>query len=337
MSRIDDKELLELKDLLSMPKRVCILSHRNPDGDAVGSSLALKEFLQAHNHWVDVCLPSEYPEFFAWMPSVETIRIYDIEQAAVGEIIRKSEVVFCLDFNSLDRIDKMSPFINPDTQKVVMIDHHLDPYPFANISFSYPAYSSTCELLFDVVEGLNPGYYRGSQSFRDAIYTGIMTDTGSFHHSTSAELFDIMSQLKETGLDDRRLQELIANQLPDKYLKLLGHCLNNRMTLYPEWHFGMIYLNRADYAEFNIQRGDTEGIVNYLMMLKSVHISALVMEQPTIVKLSLRSKGDSDVQSLMSKHFNGGGHRNAAGGAMRASLDTVRQKLLYAVEEMMTH
>lgn len=320
------EDLSKLSELLAFPKEIVLLSHRNPDGDAIGSCLALSLYLQGKGHKTSVLFPSEYPLAFEWMPQSEEIIIYDLTPSVAENAIQKAQIIFCLDFNSLDRIDKMGLKVHASTVPKVLIDHHLDPEPFANLVFSNTSYSSTSEIVYHIIKQLEPSKPI-SRLIADCLYTGIMTDTGSFHHSTSAEVFRLMAELKEGGLDDTRIQELVNNSQPDKYLKLLGHCLHNRMELIPEWNLGIIYLNREDYRNFDIQRGDTEGIINYLMMLKSIKVGILIMNQPSIVKLSMRSKGDFSVQAICREHFNGGGHRNASGGASRLSLEETIKKI----------
>lgn len=316
----------DLKLLLELPKRISILSHRNPDGDAIGSCLALGIFLKSLNHRVDIILPSEYPSYFEWMPQSEEILIYDLSPAQSEESIRKSDIIFLLDFNSLDRIDKIGITVNESKSTKVMIDHHIDPEPIADFIYSDTSASSSSELVFEFIY-LISNQVKNARLIHDCLYVGIMTDTGSFHHSTSSKVFRIVADMKAQGLDDTRIQELVLNSHQDKYLRLLGHCLHNRMEIIPELQCGIIALTRDDYKSFEIQRGDTEGIINYIMMLKSVKIAALIMNQPNIVKLSIRSKGDISVQALCRDHFNGGGHRNAAGGSSKVSLDETIKKL----------
>lgn len=320
----------QLKPLISVPKTCVIISHRNPDGDALGSSLALSLYLQSLNHNVRVIFPSEFPVNFEWMPQTEEIIIYDLNPKLAEESIQKSELIFCLDFNSLDRIDKMGPLVQEKTVPVVMIDHHIDPEPFASLQFSDENASSTSEMVYELINELD-GKKKLSPLIMDCIYTGIMTDTGSFHHATSANVFRIIANFKENGLDDTRIQELVLNNQADKYLRLLGHCLHNRMELMPEQEFGMIWLTKEDYRNFDIRRGDTEGIINYLMMLKSVKVGALIMNQPNIIKLSMRSKGDYSVQQICKLYFNGGGHKNASGGYAKTSLEEAISKLKEAI------
>lgn len=315
-----------LRALLQTPKNCVVLSHRNPDGDALGSSLALSLFLQAFNHQVRVLFPSEYPVNFEWMPQTEEVIIADLQPKLAEQCIQKAELIFCLDFNSLERIDKMGIWVRDQKVPVVMIDHHMDPEPFADLQFSFETASSTSEIIYDIIHQLHPDKL-SQPLIMDCLYTGIMTDTGSFHHATSEKVFEILSAFKKYGLNDTRIQELVSNSQPDKYLRLLGHCLHNRMELFPDQQYGVIWLTKDDYRNFDIKRGDTEGIINYLMMLKSVRVGALIMNQPSIVKLSLRSKGDYSVQQLCKQYFNGGGHRNASGGYSKVSLEETIQKL----------
>ncbi len=320
------QDIKALADLLHFPKKVAILSHRNPDGDAIGSCLALSYYLQSRGHHTQVILPSEFPLCFEWMSQSEKILIYDLSPVESEKAVDTAELIFCLDFNALDRIDRLGVKVQASKSPVVMIDHHLDPEPFAEIAFSDTSMSSTCELIYKIILELNHSNSL-SKDIMECLYTGIMTDTGSFHHNTSESVFNICAEFKRQGLDDTRLQELILNSQPDKYLQLLGHCLHNRMEIFPEQSFGMIYLTKEDYRNFDIRRGDTEGIINYLMMLKSVKVGALIMNQPSIVKLSLRSKGDFSVQAICKEHFNGGGHRNASGGFSKQSLEEVLKKI----------
>lgn len=321
------ENIAQLKSLLSVPKNIVITSHRNPDGDAIGSSLALYHYLNKFGHTVRVIFPSEYPDFVAWMPDAEKITIYDIEPDRSEDLVTKADIIFCLDYNSLDRIDKLGEAIAPlkDTT-LVMIDHHLFPDIQADFQISEPAASSTCELVYDFIVQMED-LDKLDINIAECLFTGILTDTGSFKYSTSAKLFKIVSHLLELGVDDYKLNDMIFNSQEEKHLRLLGHCLKNRMEILPEFKTGIIWLNRSDYEQYDIQRGDTEGIVNYLLKLKGVKIAAFITEQPTIVKLSLRSKGDISVQEIAQKHFRGGGHKNASGGSSYSSLRGTINKL----------
>jgi phosphoesterase RecJ-like protein len=321
------ENIAKLKTLLSVPKDILITSHRNPDGDAIGSSLATYLYLNKLGHTVKVIFPSEYPGFVAWMPDADKIIIYDIEPEKSEEIARRADIIFCLDFNSLERIDKLGEVIAglKDTT-LVMIDHHLYPDIDAEFQISDTEASSTCELIFDFMEMMG-NITMIDRNIGECIFTGIITDTGSFKYSTTPKLFRTVARLLEAGVDDYMLQDLIFNSMEEKHLRLLGHCLRNRMEIIEEFNTGIIWLNKDDYEKFDIQRGDTEGIVNYLLKLKVVKVAALITEQPTIVKLSLRSKGDISVQEIAKKHFRGGGHKNASGGSSFATLKGTINKL----------
>ena len=319
------ENIRELKGLLSIPKDIVITTHRNPDGDAIGSSLALYHYLNTLGHTVRIVSPSEFPDFLAWMPGANDIVIYDLEQERSAELIERADIIFCLDFNSLDRIDKVGELIMPLRCTKVMIDHHLYPENFADFMLSDTTASSTCELIYDFIELLDDKKAI-DVVMAESMYTGILTDTGSFKYSTSSKLFRVVGQLYEIGVDNEKLQDLVFNCLTQKHLLLLGHCLKNRMEILEEYKTGIITLTKEDYAQFEIQRGDTEGIVNYLLKIKNVRMAAFITEQPTIVKISLRSKGDFSVQEIARKHFKGGGHKNAAGGASFQNLRATVKK-----------
>lgn len=328
------ENLNQLKDLLRTPRDIVIVSHRNPDGDAIGSSLALFHFLKQDGHALKVIVPSEYPDAFAWMPDVEGIIIYDNEPEEAEKFVLKAEIIFCLDFNSLDRIDKLGELIEQNKHgKIAMIDHHLYPEPFSDFTLSDTTASSTSELIFDFIEML------GGQAYLDKVvaecmFTGILTDTGSFKYSTSPKLFRIVAQLLELGVDDYMLQDLIFNTKKEKELRLLGYCLYHRMEVIPEYEAALITLTKDDYSDFDIQRGDTEGVVNFLLTMKGINIAAFITEQPKIVKVSLRSKGEISVQQMATKYFKGGGHKNAAGGFAYNTLNTTVKRFKEALAEM---
>jgi len=315
-------EIEQIKELLKLPKDVVILTHRNPDGDALGSSLALKLFLEDQSHSVKVILPSEYPRIFHFLPGIKSCVVYDLNQEYALAEIEKAEVIFCLDFNGLDRIDKMGVKVQESNARKILIDHHLDPEPFADYQFSDTKASSTCELIYDFIENLSQRE-KINTDIGECILTGIITDTGSFKYSTNPRAYQIASQLKEIGVDDYQLNDKIYNTMTEKQLRLLGHCLANRLELIPEYSTGIISLTKEDYHKFQIGRGDTEGIVNHILMIDGIKAAAFIREQPTIVKMSFRSKGDISVADIARNHFNGGGHKNAAGGAAYASLSDI--------------
>ena len=315
-----------VKSLLSSPKKIVITSHRNPDGDAIGSSLGLYHYLVQLGHSVTVTFPSGFPPIFEWMPDSDKIIIFDLQQALTRKAFEEADVIFALDYNSLDRIDKMGEIIRPLSKKhKIMIDHHREPEPFVDFMLSDITASSTSELVFDFIKMLGD-LDKVNKVVGECLYTGIVTDTGSFKFATSPKLFRTVADLIERGVDDYLLQDLIHNNLPEKVLRLLGHCLYDRMEVLPEYKTGIVWLSKKDYEIFDIQRGDTEGIVNHVLSMKDVRLAFFVTEQPTIVKISMRSKGDLNVQEICKDHFNGGGHKNASGGYSYATLKATIDK-----------
>ena len=315
-------EIEKIKEILGFPKYIVTVTHRNPDGDAIGSSLGIRHFLESLGHTVKVILPSEYPTTFHYLKGVDDCMVYDNQPKACAEEILKADIIFCLDFNGLDRVDKIGPHILESKALKILIDHHLDPEPFADHVISDTAASSTCELVHHFINDL--GHLdKIDEHCGDALFTGLITDTGSFRYSTRPQTYEVAARLKEAKVDDYKLNDYIYNNQSAKQLKLLGHCLANRMELIPEFAAGIIHLTKEDYKDFDIRRGDTEGVVNYLLMINGIEVAAFIREQPTIVKLSLRSKGDISVQEICRNHFNGGGHKNASGGAAYAKLEDI--------------
>ncbi len=303
----------ELKSLLSIPKDIVITTHRNPDGDAIGSSLGLRHYLEQLGHTVKVAVPSEFPHFLNWMPGTKDILVYDTGQEEVKKVLEKPDMVFCLDFNSLERIDKMGELIAQLKTKIVLIDHHLYPEPFYDFEMHDVTASSTSELVYDFINLLGDKRLI-NLDVADCLFTGILTDTGSFKYATSPKLFRLVADLLELGVDDNRIQNLVFNSLEEKHLRLLGHVLDNRMEVLDEYRTAIITLTKQDYEKYKISRGDTEGLVNYLLQMSNVALAIFIHEQPTITKISLRSKGNFSVQEIAKKHFRGGGHKNASGG-----------------------
>ena len=319
---MNEQEILEIKDLLSSPKQIVILSHRNPDGDAVGSTIGLGLLLQKLHHNVKVVLPSEYPNMLSYIPAQEMIHIFDLQHDECRDIVDKADLIFLLDFNGLDRIDKLGENVQFSTKPKIMIDHHIDPEPIADYFLSETEASSTCELVYKFTELLGLTHLLNVDA-GTALFTGLITDTGSFKFATRPYTYEVASKLKQLGVDDYTLQNKIFNSLKEKQLRLLGHCLANRFERIEGYDAGYIYLTRQDYLDFDIQRGDTEGIVNYMLMVHNINVAALITKQPSLVKISLRSKGDINVQEMAVKHFKGGGHKNASGGAAYAKLEDV--------------
>ncbi len=330
---MEDIKKLE-KIIRGEPKKMVILSHRNPDGDSMGSSLGLAMMLKKFMHTVTIIFPSEYPVVFSYLKGHEDIKIYDLENQNCIDEVLQGEVIFCLDFNDLDRIDKLGEAVSQNEGAVkILVDHHLYPGAFPDIIFHDTEASSTSELVFKIFEDLEL-FGKMDPFMGEALLTGIITDTGSFKYSTRSYTYQVAAKLKEMGVDDYALQDSIFNSMEVKNLKLLGYCLNRRMNIMEKAKAGYIYLTREDYKRFNIQRGDTEGIVNYLLKIKKVRVAGFITEQPSIIKISLRSKGDINVQEIATKYFNGGGHKNASGGGVYAKLDDVIRRFETEIKKL---
>jgi phosphoesterase RecJ-like protein len=328
----------DLSQLIRVPQNVAILSHRNPDGDAIGSSLAMQHYLAQYGHTSHVIFPSEFPVEFEALPGAEEVLIWDIHTEECKHVLAKKNLFIFLDFNAYNRIDRLGDYVKDLPGSRIMIDHHLYPDPIADFIFSDTAASSTCEMVYQFIVGMGD-HMKITPMVGKCIYTGLVTDTGSFRYATNPNVYRIAADLVERGTDDTAVQDMIFNSQTEKNLRLLGHCLSNRMEFYPEYRTALIWLSKKDYEQFNIQRGDTEGIVNYLLSVRDVKLAAFIHNQPTVVKLSLRSKGDLDVQEICKKHFNGGGHKNASGAysheSLKATIDKFKNLLPEYKEQLL--
>ena len=311
-----------IKQHLNVPTNIGVITHRNPDGDAIGSSLGLKLFLEQFGHHVKVLLPSEYPLIFNYLPEIDSVQVFDIHPEDVKKSLSNCEIIFCLDFNGLDRIDPLAPELLTSKAFKVMIDHHIDPEPFADWYFSDTNASSTSELIYKFIEALGHAPHMIDSRIGTCLFTGILTDTGSFKYGTNPEVYRIAGELKKAGVDDYDINDKIFNSWTLRQMKILGHALRNRMEILKDLSTGIIVLNKNDYLKYRISRGDTEGLVNYILMIKGMKVAVFVREMPhSDIRISFRSKGNISVQDLARQHFNGGGHINASGGSSKMSLE----------------
>jgi bifunctional oligoribonuclease and PAP phosphatase NrnA len=324
-----------VKQLLSTPKRVVITSHKNPDGDAIGSSLAVWHYLKALGHTATVVFPTDFPPFLAWLPGAADILIpvsNATDQERGKKAVAEAEVIFCLDFNDLTRIDHIGTWITQSTATKILIDHHIDPKPFADEMLSEVSASSTCELIYDFMVGMGDIALL-NETIINCLFTGILTDTGSFSYATSPKLFRTVAALQEYDIDYNALQNQIFNNDSEKRLRLLGYCLSSSMFLLPAQKAAVVILTQQDYKDFDIQRGDTEGIVNFMLRMANVEFATLITDQKHIIKFSFRSKGNCDVQKFANTYFKGGGHKNASGGESHQSLSATWVKFRRALQE----
>jgi phosphoesterase RecJ-like protein len=306
-------QVRQLQELLHEPRRLAIVTHFNPDGDAMGSSLGLARVLGAMGHNVQVVLPNTPPPNLHWLPGYAECLAFDRDPAASVEAIASAAVVFCLDFSRSDRVGGLQEAVRAAATKV-LIDHHQDPEDMARIAFSDTTACATCQMVYDILTAMDQGS-RIDKEAATCLYAGIVTDSGSFRfRSTTAHTMRVAADLIERGVAVDQVQSNIMDDNSVERLKLLGFTLNERMTVLPEFGTAVIALSRADLKRFDFQPGDTEGFVNYGLSIKGVRMAAFFVERADLVKVSMRSKGDLAVDRFLKQHFNGGGHANAAGG-----------------------
>ncbi len=309
------------KALLATPKKIVIIPHRNPDGDAMGSTLALYHFLKKINHQPIIISPNEFPDFLAWIPGSDAIMIYEKDKASCKEILQKSELIFTLDFNALHRTGEMEHDLTPLKTPFFMIDHHQTPDSYAEVTFSDTKYGSTCEMVYDFIEALS-SLDLIDKTIASCLYTGIVTDSGSFKFpKTTGKTHRIVAHLIDLGIDNSEIHNLLFNNNSLESLQLLGKALQN-MKILKMQKTAYITLNQEELDCFHFKKGDTEGIVNYGLSIKDIIFAAIFIEnkEEGIIKISLRSIGNFDVNQLAREHFQGGGHINAAGGKSVVSM-----------------
>lgn len=314
------------KVLATKPENVVIVPHENPDGDAVGSAIGLGEVLQNYGHHVNIISPNDYPDFLKWFSSELKILVFERQKKEAKKLLSDAGVLICVDFNEPTRGAKMEKLLTGFSGPKIMIDHHPNPSDCADYLVSEPRYSSTAELIFDVVKkiGLEKHFNRQAA---EALYTGIMTDTGSFSHNiNNANTFKVIAEMMEWGIDPGKIQSNIYHNFSAARMRLLGHCLNNKMEVFPEYRAAMIYISKEELKEFDYKPGDTEGFVNYPLSIKNIVFCALFTEKKDFIKASFRSKGDFPANKFSQEHFNGGGHLNAAGGEIKLTVDETIEK-----------
>lgn len=319
------KKLETLKAYLKKPRTIVIVGHRNPDGDAIGSTLGLKHYFDKKGHTTQVIMPNEYPDFLNWVPGTETILLFDSQNRQSVEALKKSDIVFLLDFNALYRVgDDMEKTLASYPNDFALIDHHQQPDDFKYM-YSDVSMSSTCQMVYNFITIMGDVNLI-DKKIATCLYTGIMTDTGSFRfRSTTAETHRIVADLIEKGAENDKIHSNTFDSHPYSRLQLLGQALMNLKVL-PKYHTAYITISQDEKSKFDYQRGDTDGIVNYALSLKNIVFGVIFIEDKDqgIIKISFRSKGKFSVNKFSRAYFDGGGHDNAAGGKSKKSMqDTV--------------
>lgn len=313
----------ELRDMLATPQRVVILSHTNPDGDAIGSSLALAEILRKEGHTVTSILPNRYPYYLEFMPAINSVVIFKNDrQEEAKEALKRADIIMCLDFHTMSRLDQLGELIDENqTARRVLIDHHLDPVEDFDLMISYPEASSTCYLVALIIEQLY-GAEQITKSMAENLYVGMMTDTGNFAFSTlTPDLFRVVALLASTGIAIPEIHNNVYNSFTEGRARLFGYVINRKMKIFHNGTVAHMSLTDEEMRRFWFQQGDSEGFVNYPLTIKKMKLSAMFTQHTDFIRVSLRSRGKIDVNLFAQRYFSGGGHKNAAGGKSFVSMD----------------
>jgi bifunctional oligoribonuclease and PAP phosphatase NrnA len=320
-TKIDSLLVKDFRKIVESSEFALIVPHINPDGDAIGSCLALNGFLKNLNHKSRVIIPNEFPDFLQWMDGADEVVDFEKSPDEVKQLFLEADTLFCLDFNDFERSEGMKELLSSFKGKKVVVDHHPSPVANCNLLISYTTVSSTCELLFRLIEEAGLLNYLDKKC-ADAIFVGIMTDTGNFSYNASdPDTYYIVAKLLEKGIDKDLIHSNVYHTFSEDRWRLIGHSLKDKMVILPEYRTGYISLSKEELDQFNFQPGDTEGLVNYPLSVKGVVFCALFIEKDDQIKLSFRSKGNFSTNDFSRKHFNGGGHINASGGSIKVPLN----------------
>jgi phosphoesterase RecJ-like protein len=323
--KIQDIQAIQL--LLATPKKIAIIPHRGPDGDAMGSTLGLYHFLLKNNHQPTVIAPNDFPDFLAWLPGSETVKIFEKDTENCTKILEEAELIFTLDFNAFHRTGEMEHTLAKLTAPFIMIDHHQKPDDYAAYTYSDTSFGSTCEMVYNFISFLGKKEDL-DKTIATCIYTGILTDSGSFRFpGTTGNTHRIIAELIDLGVENTQIPVLLFDNSSYSRLQLLGRALQN-MKVLTEHKTSYTSLTQSELDSFDYVKGDTEGIVNYGLSIKGIVFTAIFIENKDekIIKISFRSQGGFDVNQFARDHFNGGGHSNAAGGRSDVSMKETLKK-----------
>jgi phosphoesterase RecJ-like protein len=332
---LSNEDLREISSLLDSPKKIAITTHHKPDADALGSSLALYWYLRKKGHEVQVLTPSDYPSFLNWMPGEEFVIAYDKEKPSghIKQAFIDSDIIFCLDFNSLKRIFDLGEWVKESSAIKIMVDHHLQPDEFASYMVWDTRAAATAELIFDFITLLGD-HALIDIDIANCLYAGILTDTGSFRHpSTNRTVHLIVADLLRIGVNPSKIHKQVYDNNNLSRLRFLGFVLKDKLKVIPELHTAFISISKEEIAEYQVDTGDTEGVVNYALSVKGIVLGVVIIERKDMVKMSFRSVGDFDVNTFARQYFEGGGHKNAAGGKSEHSIADTVDHLFKSIEE----
>ncbi|WP_299395341.1 bifunctional oligoribonuclease/PAP phosphatase NrnA [uncultured Gelidibacter sp.] len=324
-----EHDIKAIKSLLLAPKHIVIVPHKNPDGDAMGSTLGLYHFLTKNNHKATVIAPNDYPDFLKWLPGHEHVIIHESDKINAEALIEQADIIFTLDFNAFHRSGQMEQHLENSKALKIMIDHHQQPDGYATYMYSDVTMSSTCEMVYHFINKLDAGEDIDT-NIATCLYAGILTDTGSFRFPSSTSTTHIVAaDLIDKGADHSEIYNAIYDTNSFERLQLLGVALKN-LKILPEYRTAYITLTQEELNAANFRKGDTEGFVNYGLSIKDIVFAAIFIEhkQEGIIKISLRSKGDFSVNEFSRENFGGGGHTNAAGGKSDLGLNETVEKFI---------
>lgn len=308
---------------INLANSIVITSHKGPDGDSIGCSIGLYNFLKKITKAeVTICHPDPAPTFLAWLPDADSIIDFETNPEAFSTKLENSDLIFCLDYNASSRMgDDIQPLLLGAKAKKIMIDHHMHPEDFCDVVYSDPEQCSTSQMIFELIDGTGQLALL-DQQIGQALYLGIMTDTGSFRYpSVSSRTHEIVGQIIQCGVNHAHIHEAVYDSNTIDRLQLRSHILANNLELLKDFPVAILFATQADMDQFNYQKGDTEGLVNVALSVEGVKVAVFFSEQADKVKISFRSKGDYVVNELASSHFSGGGHKYASGGVSFLSLD----------------
>ena len=328
------KDLNEIFPLLAKPKNILITFHQKPDADAMGSGLALYNFLIQFDHKVTVISPTNWPAFLSWMPGAKNVVDFEMQNEKAVNALKEADWLFCLDFNVLSRTKNMEPVIESLNCTKILIDHHQQPQTaIFDYGLSDTKKSSTAEMIFDFI--IESGHAEKiNKEVAECLYAGVMTDTGSFRfNSSSADVHRMVAKLKESGLNHSQIHENLFDNFLEGRFRFFGNTLLNRMEIFYEYNTALLAIPQKDLIKYNVKTGDTEGLVNFPLSIKGIKLAAVIIDRGDERKSSFRSKGGFDVNTFARKYFNGGGHFNAAGGKNKESLEEVIAKFKQAIKE----
>ncbi len=307
--------------------------HQKPDADAMGASLALYNYLIQLGHEVAVISPTNFPAFLKWMPGSDKVLDFDAVEPKALKALEGVGILFCLDFNTLNRTKNLAPYLEKLNCVKVLIDHHLDPQPGFDYGISDITASSTAQMVYELIYTLGDEKLI-NDNIAQCLYAGTMTDTGSFRFaSTTSRVHRMVADLMERGLKHEPIHQAIYDNYLENRLRFTGYVLQHRMEIFYEYNTALIAVPYRDVRKFDLQTGDTEGIVNCPLSIRGIKFAALIIDRDAEIKLSFRSKGDFDVNRFARTYFEGGGHLNASGGRSTDNLEKTVDRFKKAMKE----